>query len=89
MKAVMLTLSLLLVAGCEDHYRYPCQDPANWNSKECQRPQCESEGICPDQLTGIDIDLTQGKVEAVEEAPTQAAPCEQPATEEAPVEEPM
>ena len=76
----MLTLSLLLVAGYEDHYRYPCQDPANWSSEECQRPVCEAEGICPDQLTGKEIDLQQGKVEAVEESPT--TPCEQPNSEE-------
>jgi hypothetical protein len=79
MKAVMLALSLLLVAGCSDHYRYPCQDPANWNSEECQRPQCEAEGICPDQLLGREI--TESKVEAVEES-NEAAPCEQPNSEE-------
>lgn len=79
MKAVMLALSLLLVAGCEDHYRYPCQDPANWNSEECQRPVCEAEGICPDQLLGREI--AEGKVEAVEES-NEAAPCEQPNNEE-------
>lgn len=79
MKAVMLALSLLFVAGCEDHYRYPCQDPANWNSEECQRPVCEAEGICPDQLLGREI--AEGKVEAVEES-NEAAPCEQPNSEE-------
>lgn len=82
MKAVLLALSLLLVAGCDEHYRYPCQDPANWNSEECQRPACEAEGICPDQLTGKEIDLTQGKVEAVEQSEEPAAPCEQPTSEE-------
>jgi hypothetical protein len=83
MKAVMLALSLLLVAGCEDHYRYPCQDPANWNTEECQRPQCEAEGICPDQLLGREIDLQQSKVEAVEDSTTEEqAPCEQPVVEE-------
>lgn len=78
MKAVMLTLSLLLLAGCEEQYRYPCQDPANWNNEECQRPVCEADGTCPDQLIGKEIDLTQGKIEAAEETTTVAAPCEQP-----------
>ena len=55
MKTVMLALSLLLVAGCEEHYRYPCQDPANWNNKECQKPVCEADGTCPDQLTGKEM----------------------------------
>ncbi len=79
--AVLLALSLLLIAGCEDHYRYPCQDPANWNSEECQRPQCEAEGICPDQLIGREI--AEGKIEAAEQSEEPAAaPCEQPITEE-------
>lgn len=77
MKAVMLTLSLLLLAGCEDRYRYPCQDPANWNNEECKRPQCEVDGLCPDQLWNKEVDNTQGKIEAAEDTTT-AAPCEQP-----------
>jgi len=79
MKAAMLALSLLLIAGCEDHYRYPCQDPANWNSEECQRPVCEPEGLCPDQLLGREI--VEGKLDAAEDS-NQAAPCEQPTSEE-------
>ncbi len=54
MKAVMLTLSLLLVAGCSDTYRYPCQDPANWKKEECNRPACEADGMCWDTLSGVD-----------------------------------
>ena len=29
-------LSVLLVAltGCDDRYRYPCQDPLNWSNAE-------------------------------------------------------
>ena len=55
MKAVLILLSSLILVGCTEHYRYPCQDPANWNAEECQRPACEAEGICPDQLTGKEI----------------------------------
>jgi hypothetical protein len=35
-----------------DRYRYPCQDPENWSLGECQKPQCLSDGTCPDQLVG-------------------------------------
>jgi len=80
MKAVILALLLSLVAGCSDHYRYPCQDPTNWDSKECQRPICEAEGVCPDQLLGREI--TESKIEAAEENAEPAAPCEQPTSEE-------
>ena len=50
MKTVMLALSLLLVAGCEEHYRYPCQDPANWESAECKPPLCNVNNTCPTDL---------------------------------------
>ena len=46
--AILLTLSSL--AACEDRYRYHCQDPANWNQKRCQRPDCLFTQDCPDYL---------------------------------------
>lgn len=46
----LLLLSLLLLTGCEDRYRYFCQDPANWNEKRCQRPACQFTQDCPDYL---------------------------------------
>ena len=43
---VCLVLSLF---GC-DRFRYPCQDPENWETKQCKRPYCAVTGTCPDQL---------------------------------------
>jgi hypothetical protein len=34
----------------EDHFRYFCQDPKNWDAARCQRPECATRGTCPDQL---------------------------------------
>lgn len=48
----LLALSFTLV-GCEERYRYPCQDPANKDNPECNRPACETDGFCYDQLNGI------------------------------------
>ena len=53
MKAVLLILTALLLVGCEERYRYECQDPANKDNPECNRPQCEADGFCYDQLNGI------------------------------------
>ena len=53
MKAVLLSLSLLLIAGCEGSYRYPCQDPMNKDREECNRPACEADGYCYDTLNGL------------------------------------
>lgn len=49
---VMLVSGLLclLLAGCEDRFRYPCQDPKNWELAECKPPICTATGTCPDQL---------------------------------------
>lgn len=42
----IIILPLLLLVGCEGHYRYPCQDPANWGKIECNNEVCQAEGTC-------------------------------------------
>lgn len=59
----MLKLTTLLLAltafltGCgyQGHYRYPCQDPANWENEECKPPLCTVAGACPEDLVGTDV----------------------------------
>lgn len=72
MKAVMILATALLLApmfvGCEDRYRYPCQDPANKDNPECNRPACEVDGLCYDTLNGLPPQQTP-----VEEVPAQEA----------------
>lgn len=46
---VLIALCVLLT-GCQERFRYPCQDPANWQEPACQRPGCAINGVCPDQL---------------------------------------
>jgi len=46
-----VTVLALTLTSCgkytfEDIYRYPCQDPANWESPDCQPPNCEAYGVC-------------------------------------------
>ena len=50
MKYLVLLLFPLLVA-CEERYRYPCQDPENWDTKQCKKPFCSANGTCPEDLT--------------------------------------
>ena len=61
----VLTLMLLL-AGCEDRYRYYCQDPANFSAKRCQKPDCQFTQDCPEYLVAP---ILEKKVE-----PTQSTP---------------
>jgi len=49
-----LALAALILSGCgyDGHYRYPCQDPANWEKAECKPPLCEAIGQCTTDLIG-------------------------------------
>ena len=50
MKKLALILSLIALMGCEERYRYYCQDPKNFQAKRCQRPDCLFTQDCPDYL---------------------------------------
>lgn len=43
-------LLLLLLVGCEDRYRYKCQDPDQFTAAECQKPRCQFTQTCPEYL---------------------------------------
>ena len=49
-KTVIMILMAFLMTGCEDRFRYPCQDPKNWELAECKPPICTATGTCPEQL---------------------------------------
>ena len=53
MKALLIPVIALLLVGCEERYRYPCQDPENAEKAECNRPACEADGMCYDSLNGL------------------------------------
>lgn len=42
----------LTSCGYDGGYRYPCQDPANWEKAECNPPICEPSGTCSRDLVG-------------------------------------
>jgi hypothetical protein len=52
MKLITAFLALFMVTGCEDRFRYACQDPANFNNPRCQPPACEADGTCTKDLLG-------------------------------------
>ena len=58
LKAVILSGLLVLTlsaCGYDGHFRYPCQDPDNWETKECKPPVCTVTGTCPEVLVNTDI----------------------------------
>jgi hypothetical protein len=49
-KSLILLVVALCLTGCEDRFRYTCQDPTNWNNAECKPPICTATGTCPEML---------------------------------------
>ncbi len=47
---ILLLLPVALAFFGKDSFRYPCQDPQNWQNAECKPPICTATGTCPEQL---------------------------------------
>jgi hypothetical protein len=47
---VMLMLPLTLAFCGKDNFRYPCQDPANWEKDFCKPPVCDVTRTCPEHI---------------------------------------
>jgi len=50
MKHLALIFVLLALAGCENSYRYACQNPDNFHKPECMKPRCLFTQDCPEYL---------------------------------------
>lgn len=48
--ALLLVFPLGLALFSKESFRYPCQDPANWDSKQCQKPLCDVTRTCPEHV---------------------------------------
>lgn len=47
---IQIIILLTFLIACSDRFRYPCQDPTNWNEPDCKPPLCTSTGTCPEML---------------------------------------
>ena len=47
---MLLCLTIMVLAGCEDRYRYVCQHPDKFDLPECQKPRCLFTQTCPEYL---------------------------------------
>ena len=47
---IMLVLPLTLAFCGKDSFRYPCQDPANWDKDFCKMPICDVTRTCPEHI---------------------------------------
>ena len=47
---ILLLLPLTLAYFSGDKFRYPCQDPANWDKDMCKLPYCDVTRTCPQHI---------------------------------------
>jgi hypothetical protein len=45
---LVLPLGLAMCSG--DRFRYPCQDPDNWDKAFCKPPKCDVTRTCPEHI---------------------------------------
>lgn len=47
---LILLVPILLAVLSGERYRYPCQNPANWETAQCQKPLCDVTRTCPEHV---------------------------------------
>jgi hypothetical protein len=45
---IILPVALAFFGG--DRFRYPCQDPNNWDKEICNKPICDVTRTCPEHV---------------------------------------
>lgn len=67
MKKLLLVFGIFILSSCgyDGSYRYSCQDPENWESKECNPPLCKVDGACTEALLGFNPNETTTTQETV------------------------
>ena len=58
--AILIALPLALAIFGGDRYRYPCQDPENWDKDFCKMPLCDVNRTCPEHIFKGGRDPRQG-----------------------------
>lgn len=72
---LLLFFPLALGMCSSERFRYPCQDPANWDSAQCQKPLCDVTRTCPEHIFKGQRDPRLGPPEAKEApAPVKVTP---------------
>ena len=47
---VVLLIPIAMAYCSGDRFRYPCQDPKNWDKDICKLPLCDVTRTCPEQI---------------------------------------
>jgi hypothetical protein len=46
----VMILGCFFISACDVRYRYPCQNPENWDKDFCKKPICEVSRDCPEHI---------------------------------------
>ena len=57
---LLLLFPLALAIYSEERFRYPCQDPSNWDKEMCKMPVCDVTRTCPEHIFKGQRDPRQG-----------------------------
>ena len=64
--ALLIVAPIALAVFGGDRFRYPCQDPDNWDKAECQKPRCEVTKTCPEHIfKGPDNEKVMAEIKPV------------------------
>lgn len=77
---LLLTLPLALAIFGGDRYRYPCQDPNNWDKDICKMPICDVNRTCPEHIFKGQRDPRLGPIDANIKLPITSIAPPQPAS---------
>jgi len=69
---IILPLALAIFGG--DQFRYPCQNPANWDKDFCQKPLCDVTRTCPEHIFKGQRDPRMGPPDATPTNAPSSAP---------------
>jgi hypothetical protein len=47
---VLLLIPIAFAIVSKESFRYPCQDPANWDKDICKLPLCDVNRTCPEHI---------------------------------------
>jgi len=47
---LLVAVPVVVLYFSHDTFRYPCQNPANWDSPQCQKPLCDVTRTCPEHV---------------------------------------
>ena len=47
---LLIVFPIVLAMFSGDRFRYPCQDPDNWDKDFCKLPKCDVTRTCPEHI---------------------------------------